>query len=375
MKWVISFLLLVVVSPSVATEKLITDTAVNGYYLNASEQFGGNSKRDAFSGPIELRFNRPLPSKQNRRIALFVPQLSDTWQTFVYAVTEASNNLNLDLTVYSAKGYINLGRQIRQLTKYGPNYDGVILSAIDSHKMKDAIAEVGAKIPVVGYANEVFSAGIQAKAMVYYYDFTYQLGNWLRDYLKSKHPTATFQIALVMGPKGAGWSEDMKRGFLQSLKDAPELQGRLDIVQIKHGHTKPSMQERLVRSILDRTENIDFLYGIAPAIERAAAIRDEYKTRHPNLKLIAPYINADLYSLIQRGEILVAANDNMLLMGDIAVASILRLMRGEKPGVAQTSMPFVLGPKLRVLTKKNVTDYGYEALFGPKSFKPVFIDH
>ncbi len=374
MKWVVGFLFLLVASASQATEKLNADTLVNGYFLKSYSQIGGNSRRNEFIGPVELLFERPKPSKQKRRIALFVPQLSDTWQTFVYAVTEASKHLNLDLTVYSAKGYINLGRQIKQLTQYGPRYDGVILSAIDSHKMKGAIAEVGAKIPVIGYANEVFSEGVHSKAMVYYYDFTYQLGNWLRDYLKNNYLKQPIRVALVMGPKGASWSEDMKRGFMQSLKDDPELKGRLEFVQVKHGHTKPSMQERLVRSILDRTKNIDFLYGIAPAIERAAMIRNEYSDRHPNLKLIAPYINADLYSAIQKDEILVAANDNMLLIGDIAVANLLRLMRGERPAVEQASMPFVLGPKLRVLTRQNVNDYSYDALFGPKSFTPVVID-
>lgn len=173
-----------------------------------------------------------------------------------------------------------------------------------------------------------------------------------------------------MGPKTASWSEDMLEGFIASLNDDPTLRDRLEVIPVLHGHTKAIMQERLVRLVPDLNDDIDYLYGIAPAIERAADLKEEYSEKHPNLNLIAAYFNAELFPAVQRGEVLISASDDMISIGNIAVSNLLRLIRGEKPNSSAGTFPYVAGPMAQLITAENVHKYSFEDLFGPKGFSP-----
>lgn len=349
------------------------EPTLNGYYPINEKQAAGLATRLELKGPVSLSLNWPKPAEKPLHIALLVPQTTDTWKTFIYAVTQAAQRLNIGLTVYSAQSYLNLGRQIKQLGKDTINMDGVILAAINSHKMARIINTTPPNRPIVGYANEVFAKGISAKAMVYYHDVTYRLGQWVRKHIKQTKPNGKVRIAFVMGPKSAGWSQDMISGFKKAIADDPELMERVEFVSELHGHTKPNMQERLVRVTLRNHEKIDYLFGTAPAIERAAALKAQFNQRHPNLNLIAPYINADIYDIIQEGKVLVSANDNMISIGEIAVIQLLRLIRGEKPTHKSKDFAYVTGPQSQLITRDNAKEFTYEALFGSKEFIPVVI--
>ena len=376
MKWLFGGIIWIVSSVcfSAVAEDLKPSTSITGYYVVDKEQSGGTAGRLDLEGPSRIGFSWPEPAKKKYRIALLIPQLADTWKTFSYAAMQAAEKLNLDLTIYSANSYINYGLQIRQLTRRAIDYDGILLSTIDSYKMAAAINEVGKTTPIVGYANEVFASGIRAKAMVYYFDVSYRLGQWVKEHIKKNKPKGKVKIAFVMGPKTASWSEDMLEGFKASLDDDPLLRDRLELIPVLHGHTKPIMQERLVRLVLDRNNDIDYLYGIAPAIERAAQLKSEYREKHPNLKLIAAYLNGELYPEVQKGDVLVSASDDMISIGKIAVSNLLRLIRGEVPNQTTGAFPFVAGPSAQLITSDNVHNYSYEDLFGPKGFSPKILN-
>ncbi|WP_419904166.1 substrate-binding domain-containing protein [Kiloniella sp.] len=373
LKWILSCILPVFISVSFAADNSTLPQKITGYYLAHENQIGGTAGRLDLEGPSKLDFVWPKPAKQKYKIALLVPQLADTWKTFSYAAREASKRLNLDLTIFSAESYINHGLQIRQLTRKAVSYDGILLSTIDSYKMADAINQVAQTTPIVGYANEVFASGVHAKAMVYYFDVSYRLGQWVKDHIRKNQPSGRVKIAFVMGPETASWSEDMLEGFVASLNNDPILRDRLEIIPVLHGHTKSIMQERLVRLVLDNNDNIDYLYGIAPAIERAASLKNEYKDKHPNLKLIAAYLNAELYPAVQRGDVLVSASDDMISIGNIAVSNLLRLIRGEEPNLSTGSFPYVSGPMAQLITFDNVHNFPFENLFGPKGYSPKIL--
>ncbi|MDV7341116.1 substrate-binding domain-containing protein [Terasakiella sp. A23] len=359
--------LLAVLSPARA------DMQINGYFHKNADQKAGLAGRLDLAGPQKMLLQFPQKTDKQYRIALVVPQLDDTWQTFAYAVHKASEDFKLKLQVYSAQSYLNIGQQIKLLTRDAINHDGVLLAANDSYKLARAINEAAKKVPVVGYANEVYAEGISAKAMVYYHDASFGLGKWVIDHIQQTKPTGKVRIAIVMGPEGAAWSNDMISGFRDAIENDDRIKDRVEIVTQLHGHTKPKMQERLVRVALKHNDNIDYMLGTAPAVERAVFIKDEYKDKHPNLKLIAPYINGDLYKGLKRGDILVAVNDQMIDMGKIAVVNLLRLMHGETPDVEKGDFAFVSGPQTNLLTQENILKFSYESLFGPKDFKALAI--
>lgn len=346
------------------------DLITGHYYLKSAEQKGGIGLQGDFKGPISKVFPWPVPSKKQLHFALFVPQMVDTWRPFSYAAEIAANRLNIKLSIYSAKGYVNLGRQIKQLRKYGPKHDGVIISAIDSYKMDNVLTEVGEKVPVVAYVNDVYSVGVHAKAMVFYSDLGAQMGHFLSEHIKNLKLKRPVKIAFVMGPKNAAWSNDMKSGVLDALRGDESIKDRFLITGEKHGHTKKQMQEQLVRTVLDRTEGIDILVGVAPAIERAAAIKNEYQKSHPNIQLAAIYFNADLYPAFIKGKILAAGSENLLDTGRLAVSMLLKLVRGERPGTGEKDLPYRVSPAMKIYTSKDIDNFPVDSLFGPVNYEP-----
>ena len=316
-------------SPSLIPETSLPFQAAH-YYLKTANQEGGNSEKKDFNGPYFKHFPWPAPAVKPLRFALFIPQTEDTWKSFSYAAQRAADRLNVQLSIYSAKGYVNLGRQIKQLQQFGPLYDGVIISAIDSYKMDKVLVELGKQVPIVAYGNEVYSNGVRGKAVTFFTDLGARLGRFLVKHIKKLSISRPVKIAFVMGPKGAAWSDDMKNGVLSALNEDANMQDRFQIVLSKHGHTKKRMQEKLVRLVLDQQQELDILVGTAPAIERAAAIRDQYKKRHPNLELAATYFNADLYSAVFQEKVLAVGWDDIPDTGRLAVSMLLNLTRNAK---------------------------------------------
>lgn len=344
------------------------------YYFKATNKDPGKSFKEDFHEPIYKDFPWPEPSENDLRFALFVPQLVDTWKAQVYAVDAATKRLNIELDIYSAGGYVNLGKQIKQLREFGPNYDGILISAINSYKMNDVISDLGKQIPIVGYVNEVYSSGIHAKAMVYYSDLGSKMGQYLGNYIEALNLERPVNIAFVMGPKTAAWSEDMKSGVIDTLKSIDDLENRYRIVAQKHGHTKKLMQEKLVRVVLDQNENIDILVGTAPAIESAAKIRSDYQDRHPNLQLAAIYLNADLYPYFKNKEVMAVGSENLQDTGRLAVSMLLKLVYGEQIGVTQDSLPYRVSPFLEIYTENDIPNFPETSLFGPKNYEPKIAD-
>jgi len=339
------------------------------YYLKSTEQFGGIGHQDDFDGPHNSVFAWPAPAEKPLRFALFIPQIEDTWKSFSYAAQQAAKQLNVQLSIYSAKGYVNLGRQLKQIRRHGPHYDGLIISAIDSYKLNTTLNQVSTQIPIVAYANEVYSKGVHAKAVAFFTNLGAQLGYFLIEHIQNnlQHPV---KIAFVMGPKGAAWSDDMKKGVVDVLNNTPEIQGLFEIVEQRHGHTKKKMQEKLVRLVLERHQDLDILVGTAPAIERAASIQTEYQKRHPNLQLAATYLNAELYSELVEGKVMAAGWDDIPVTGQLAVSMLLKLVRGERPGLKKSGMPYRVAPVMKILTPQNISTYPFESLFGPKDYVP-----
>ena len=68
-------------------------------------------------------------------------------------------------------------------------------------------------------------------------------------------------------------------------------------------------------------------------------------------------------------EIAAAPSDRMADQGRMAVDMLVRLLAGEQPG---RDFPFRAGPAIPVITPDNIGSYEYQALFGPRDFRPVY---
>jgi len=245
-----------------------------------------------------------------------------------------------------------------------------MIAAIDSYKIAPTLVELSAQVPIVAYANEVYSTGVDAKAVAFFVDLGARLGDFLVEHIRGLNLERPAVIAFVMGPKGAAWSDDMESGVLQALYRDQDMRDRIRVVSQKHGHTKSKMQEKLVRLVLEQNEGIDFLIGTAPAIERAAAIRSEYQSRHPHLQLAAAYFNASLYPAVAKGDVLAAGWDDIPETGRLAVSMLLNLVRGEPVGINGEGLPYRVAPTMQILTPQNITLFPMESLFGPDHYDP-----
>jgi protein TorT len=179
-------------------------------------------------------------------------------------------------------------------------------------------------------------------------------------------------VAFFPGPKGSGWAPDTLLGFQQAFEGSKGAKGKLKLLPAQYGDTGYKMQRNLISYILKRYKRIDYLVGNAVAADAAVDVLKEYRADHPTAKIVSTYIIPDVYEKISQGKIAAAPTDLTVDQGRMSVDMMIRILNGEKPGDKASKFPFRSGPVIQVVTLKNLADFTYGRLFGPKGFSPIF---
>ncbi len=312
----------------------------------------------------------PKPAKPYH-IGVLFPHFKDPyWLAVNYGIIAEARRVGVSITLLDAGGYGNLGDQRKQLTSDAANLkvDGVILASIDYEKLDTAVDEVvGKGIPVVEVINDIRAASITAKALVSFFDMGTEAGKFVVQDAGDKD----VKVAFLPGPEGAGWAEDTLLGFRAAVDEKPETAGNVEILPELYGKTEAPVQRSRIKSVLDRNENVDYIVGNAVAADVATDMVEQYKEKHPNLKIVGTYIIPAVYDKIEAGLIAAAPSDLTVDQGRMSVDMMVRLLNGDKPGDQENGFPFRSGPVLQVITKETIEQFSYERLFGPRDFKSI----
>ncbi len=293
-------------------------------------------------------------------ICVSFPHMKDAyWLGVDYGVVEEARRLGVKMQLVEAGGYTNLPTQISQLedcVSRGAN--AVVIGAISADGLGNVVKEFRAKnLPVIDVINGINSPDLSAKSLVSFYTMGYSAG----EYLAKLHPAGSkpAKVGWFPGPAGAGWVEAGHRGFMDAVKGSA-----LQVLDPKYGDTGKEAQSKLVEDVLQGNPDLTYIAGTAVTAEAAQGIVRSRNLQN-KVKIIAYYMTPGVYEGIEKGRILAAPADSMVVQGRIAIDQAVRILEG-KDYVKH------VGPKIFVVDQKNIKKVSHDSILPPTSFKPVF---
>lgn len=299
-------------------------------------------------------------ASQPWNICVSFPHMKDAyWLGVDYGVVAEARRLGVHMNVVEADGYTELPRQISQIEDcVAGGADAVIIGAISYDGLNSVVREVAAQgIPVIDVINGMSSTDLTAKSLVSFYTMGFQAGA----YLAEAHPAGTEEVAVgwFPGPAGAGWVEAGHRGFIEAVEGSA-----IRVLEPRYGDTGREVQQRLVEDVLTASPEVRYIAGTAVTAEAAQGVVRE-RGLAGQVQIMAYYLTPGVYTGIERGMILGAPADSMVIQGRIAVDQAVRALEGED---------FIahVGPEIFVIDQSNISDVPREAILPPENFSPVF---
>jgi periplasmic protein TorT len=293
-------------------------------------------------------------------ICVSFPHMKDAyWLGVDYGVADEAERLGVKLNLVEAGGYTELSRQISQIEDcVTGGADAVIIGAISFDGLNNVIGEVAAKgIPVIDLVNGVSSSDISAKSLVSFRIMGFETGR----YLAEKHPAGStpVQVGWFPGPAGAGWVEAAHAGFMEAVEGSA-----VEVLEPRFGDTGKETQLKLVEDVLQANPDVRYLAGTAVTAEAAQGLIRE-RGLQGKVDLLAFYMTPGVYTGIERGFILAAPADSMVIQGRVAIDQAVRILEGKE---------FVkhVGPKIFVVDPDNINDVARENILPPEGYSPVF---
>ncbi len=187
------------------------------------------------------------------------------------------------------------------------------------------------------------------------------MGHETGRFLAENHPAGspTVQVGWFPGPAGAGWVEAAHAGFMEAVEGSA-----VEVLEPRFGDTGKETQLQLVEDVLQANPDVRYLAGTAVTAEAAQGLIRE-RGLQGEVDLLAFYMTPGVYSGIERGFILAAPADSMVIQGRIAVDQAVRILEGQD---------FVqhVGPKIFVVDQENINDVSRETILPPEGYSPVF---
>lgn len=315
----------------------------------------------AADGKVSMVDYVPLPKASKKwDICVSFPHMKDAyWLGVDYGVVEESRRLGVKMHLVEAGGYTNLARQISQIEDcVAAGANAVVIGAISAEGLNNLVKTIAArKIPVIDVINGINSPDVSAKSLVSFYTMGYSAG----EHLAKLHPAGgkPAKVGWFPGPAGAGWVEAAHKGFMDAVKGSA-----LVVLDPKYGDTGKEAQSKLVEDVLQGNPDLAYIAGTAVTAEAAQGIVRERKLEK-KVQIMAFYMTPGVYEGIQKGRIMAAPADSMVIQGRIAIDQAVRLLEGK-------DVVKHVGPKIFVVDRSNLKKVAHDTILPPLSFRPVF---
>lgn len=315
----------------------------------------------AKDGAVKAVTYSPLEKAEKPwNICVSFPHMKDAyWLGVNYGVSDEATRLGVKMNLVEAGGYTELSKQISQLEDcVSGGANAVVIGAISFDGLNNVIGEIAGKgVPVIDLVNGVSSSDISAKSLVSFRTMGYETGA----YLAKKHPAGSEKVKVgwFPGPAGAGWVEAAHAGFMEAVKGSA-----LEILEPRFGDTGKETQLKLVEDVLQATPDVRYVAGTAVTAEAAQGLIRERGLKG-KVDLLAFYMTPGIYTGIQRGFVMAAPADSMVIQGRVAMDQAVRLLEGK-------DLTKHVGPKIFVVDGDNIGSVARENILPPKGFKPVF---
>ena len=258
----------------------------------------------------------------------------------------------LDLKVLEAGGYSQLATQQHKSTSVNSGAQRPFCIGSSTTSFPDLQKQV-ASLPVIELVNAIDAPQVKSRVGVPWFQMGYQPGRYLVQWAHGK----PLNVLLMPGPDNAGGSKEMVEGFRAAIAGSP-----VRIVDIALGDNDIEIQRNLLQEMLERHPEIDVVAGTAIAAEAAMGEGRNLKTP---LTVVSFYLSHQVYRGLKRGRVIMAASDQMVWQGELAVEQAIRQLQGQ-------SVSDNVSPPILVLTPKNADREHIRRSLSPGGFRPVY---
>jgi len=293
------------------------------------------------------------------RLCVVIPHLKDAyWLAVNYALIDEARRLGVALEIFEAGGYEQLDTQRQQATDCMARGDNaLIVGAVSANGLNDLIAKFsGEGRVVIDLINGVSSPQISARVAADFFDLGAAVGRYIRE--QAKGATKPVTAAWLPGPRGAGWVAAGDEGFRRSLEGS-----NVAIVDTRFGDTGVAAQGALVRDVLARHRDLDYIAGTAVTAEAAVQILRKLNNSHT--RVLSYYYGPGVDRGIRRGTILAAPSDRPVLQARIAVDVAVQILEG---------MPYArhIAAPVEMVDAAHLDRFDPLSSLAPAGFRPVF---
>ncbi|EFH8874691.1 TMAO reductase system periplasmic protein TorT [Escherichia coli] len=300
-----------------------------------------------------VQASTPLKAKRAWKLCALYPSLKDSyWLSLNYGMQEAARRYGVDLKVLEAGGYSQLATQQAQIDQCKQWGAEAILLGSSTTSFPDLQKQV-ASLPVIELVNAIDAPQVKSRVGVPWFQMGYQPGRYLVQWAHGK----PLNVLLMPGPDNAGGSKEMVEGFRAAIAGSP-----VRIVDIALGDNDIEIQRNLLQEMLERHPEIDVVAGTAIAAEAAMGEGRNLKTP---LTVVSFYLSHQVNRGLKRGRVIMAASDQMVWQGELAVEQAIRQLQGQ-------SVSDNVSPPILVLTPKNADREHIRRSLSPGGFRPVY---
>lgn len=288
------------------------------------------------------------------KLCALYPSLKDSyWLSVNYGMLEAARKYGVSLKVFEAGGYRQFSTQKSQIAQCQQWGADAILLGSSTTTFPQLQAQVGT-LPVIEVVNAIHDATVKARVGVPWFQMGYQPGRYLVKWSGSR----PLKVLLLPGPDDAGGSREMVDGFRQAIAGS-----QVQIVDMALGDNDIEIQRNLLQEMLERHPDADVVAGTAIAAEAAMG---ERRNQGTPLTVVSFYLSHQVYRGLKRERIIMAASDQMVWQGELAIQQAIRVLQGQ-------SVPENISPPILALTSKNADSRHVQRSLSPGGFRPVYL--
>ncbi len=338
------------------------------YYVYPPVTPRGSLYEEFTSGKVkEALFYPAEPAAKHWKIAVIIPHLKDPfWLGVNYGVIEQAKRLGVEVQIFVADGYHDLvGQLVHMDQAIAAKFDAIILSPISMTDNDKSVAKAkAAGIPVFMAVNDMRSDDLVLKVNALVYDMGRKSMEWIiNDAVQAN--LKEINIALLPGPRGAGWVMAEVAGTKFAIEKSPV---KVNILEIKYGESGPVEQAHLTEELIKRFgEKIDYL--IVCNIGAFAAV-------HPvkeaglmgKIKIVGNDLVRESVMAIARGEIVAASDTRGVDIVRVAFNTVVNYLEGR---IKKSEAPHDIILDVLVVDQNNFKEYPFSGTLPPAGFTPI----
>lgn len=325
------------------------------------------SADDALSSGQVQATHYPMAARAKKpwRIAYLFPHIKDPyWVGCSFGVISEAQRLGIAVDIFPADGYNDLIGQLRKTDEaMAAKYDAIVISPISLSANNSSIAKARSMgIPVFELANDSTSDDLTIKVTTSLKSMGNDATRWVIEDAK-RRGLKSINIALLPGPKDAGWVKGEVDGTLATAKSASI---KVNIVDIKYGDSDRIEQSQLAEQLLvQHGKKLDYIIGCTGCAP-AARLPIAQAGLNNKIRIVAYDLTREIATLIRNGEIVAAADTKGVSQARVVTDAAVNYLEGRTKPVPHTILI-----KLGLVDQNNINSYAFDTSIAPDGYAPV----